>query len=226
MNGGFLMAIAQDAFFIPDDIVTGLATGLDRRRGSVVRYAVGPNKGQIVKHLQSIDLKAAEQAQGLETKAIQFVANHKKEVGIVAIGVAIVGAGVWGYTAWKNQEPKVLIEFRAALKVYIEAIRTGDMSTKKIDNLMVALDKLKKHKDYDKISIQLTTEELEVLVNRIYKYIIKLAENNDVELTEDELLTSCVKNTGTIINLQNYLRAQKRILGQLYSRGTLWRKRC
>lgn len=56
------MAIAQDAFFIPDDIATGLATGLYRRIGSVVRYAVGPNKGQIVKHLQPIDLKAAEQA--------------------------------------------------------------------------------------------------------------------------------------------------------------------
>ena len=32
------MAIAQDAFFIPDDIATGLATGLYRRIGSVVRY--------------------------------------------------------------------------------------------------------------------------------------------------------------------------------------------
>lgn len=205
------MAIAQDAFFIPDDIATGLATGLYRRIGSVVRYAIGPNKGQIVKHLQSIDLKAAEQAQGLGAKAIQFVANHKKEVGIAAIGVAIVGAGVWGYTAWKNHEPKVLTEFRATLKVYIEAIRTGDMSVEKIDSLMVALEELKKHKNYDKISIQLTTEELEVLVGRIYNYTIKLAKDNNVELTDDELRTSRAKNTGTIINLQNYLKAQKRI---------------
>lgn len=205
------MAIAQDAFFIPDDIATGLATGLYRRIGSVVRYAIGPNKGQIVKHLQPIDLKAAEQAQGLGAKAIQFVANHKKEVGIAAIGVAIVGAGVWGYTAWKNHEPKVLTEFRATLKVYIEAIRTGDMSVEKIDSLMVALEELKKHKNYDKISIQLTTEELEVLVGRIYNYTIKLAKDNNVELTDDELRTSRAKNTGTIINLQNYLKAQKRI---------------
>lgn len=205
------MAIEQDAFFIPDDIATGLATGLYRRIGSVVRYAIGPNKGQIVKHLQPIDLKAAEQAQGLGAKALQFVANHKKEVGIAAIGVAIVGAGVWGYTAWKNHEPKVLTEFRAGLKVYIEAIRTGDMNVEKIDALMVALEELKKHKNYDKISIQLTTEELEVLVGRIYDYTIKLAKDNNVELTDDELRTSRSKNTGTIINLQNYLKAQKRI---------------
>ena len=43
------MAIVQDVFDIPDDIATGLATGLYRRIGSVVRYAVGQNKGQIVK---------------------------------------------------------------------------------------------------------------------------------------------------------------------------------
>lgn len=205
------MAIAQDAFFIPDDIATGLATGLYRRIGSVVRYAVGPNKGQIVKHLQPIDLKAAEQAQGLGAKAIQFVANHKKEVGIVAVGAAVVGAGVWGYTAWKNHEPKVLWEFRAALKVYIEAIRTGDMSVEKIDTLMVALEELKKHKNYDKISIQLTTEELAVLVGRIYEYTIKLAKDNNVELTDDEMNASGKQSKGAIIDLQHYLKTQKRI---------------
>lgn len=72
------MPVVQDAFFIPDDIATGLATGLYRRIGSVVRYAVGPNKGQIVKHLKPIDLKAAEEAQGLGVKALQFVKQHKK----------------------------------------------------------------------------------------------------------------------------------------------------
>ncbi len=85
------------------------------------------------------------------------------------------------------------------------------MSVEKIDALMVALEELKKHKNYDKISIQLTTEELEVLVGRIYDYTIKLAKENNVELTDDELRTYRAKNTGTIINLQNYLKAQKRI---------------
>lgn len=63
------MAIAQDAFFIPDDIATGLATGLYRRMGSVVRYAIGQNKDQIVK-------------------------QHKKGTIIVATGAAIVGTSV------------------------------------------------------------------------------------------------------------------------------------
>lgn len=201
------MAIAQDAFYIPDDIATGLATGLYRRIGSVVRYAVGPNKGQIVKHLQPIDLKAAEQAQGLGAKAMQFVQHHKKEVGIAAIGAAVVGVGIWGYNKWKNHEPKVLTEFRAALKTYIDAIRNGNMDIDKINGLMEALEALKKHKDYEKISIQLSAEDLEVLVGRIYDYTIKLAADNAVDLSDDELNL----NNGAIINLQSYLKAQKRI---------------
>jgi hypothetical protein len=108
-------------------------------------------------------------------------------------------------------EPKVVTEFRTALRVYIDAIREGSMDIEKIDKLMGALEELKKHKDYEKISIQLTTEDLEVLVGRIYEYTIKLAKDNDVELTVDELRTSSVKTTGTIINLQNYLKVQKRI---------------
>ena len=205
------MAIAQDAFFIPDDIATGLATGLYRRIGSVVRYAIGPNKGQIVKHLQPIDLKAAEQAQGVGAKALQFVKEHKKGTIIVAVGAAAIGGGVWIYNKVKNHEPKVVTEFRAALRVYIDAIREGNMDVDKINGLMVALEKLKEHKDYEKISIQLTAEDLEVLVGRIYEYTLKLAKDNEVELTDEELRMSKVKNTGTIINLQNCLKAQKRI---------------
>lgn len=207
------MAIVQDVFDIPDDIATGLATGLYRRIGSVVRYAVGPNKGQIVKHLKPVDMKAAEEAMGIGEKALRFVKVHKKGT-IITIAVATsVGTAAFIYNKVKNHEPKVVTEFREALRVYIDAIREGSMDINKIDKLMAALEELKKHKDYEKISIQFTTEELEVLVDRIYEYTIKLAQDNDVELASDELNTAEMKNSGTIINLQNYLRAQKKIFG-------------
>ena len=181
------MAIVQDAFFIPDDIATGLATGLYRRIGSVVRYAVGPNKGQIVKHLKPIDLKAAEQTQGVGAKALQFVKGHKKETIIGVVIVATIGTGTYIYNKVKNREPKVVTEFRASLRVYIDAIRSGDMDIEKINSLMNCLEQLKAHKDYEKISIQLTTEQIEVLVGRIYDYTVKLANDNNVELLEDEI---------------------------------------
>lgn len=201
------MAIVQDAFYIPDDIATGLAIGLYRRVGSVVRYAVGPNNGQIVKHLKPIDLKEAEQAQGLGAKALQFVWYHKKEVGIAAVGAAVVGVGILGYNKCKNYEPKVLTEFRATLKTYIDAIRNGNMDIDKINSLMKALEALKNHKSYKKISIRLSAEDLEMLVGHIYDYTIKLAADNAVELFDDELNL----NNGVIVNLQSYLKAQKRV---------------
>ena len=201
------MSVVQDAFFIPDNIATGLATGLYRRIGSVVRYADGPKKGQIVKHLQPIDFKAAEQAQGLGAKAVQFVQHYRKEIGFAAIGAAAVSVGIWGYNKWKNHEPKVLTEFRAALKIYINAIRKGNLDVDIINDLMAALEALKQHKDYEKISIQLSAEDLGVLVGRIYDYTAKLAADNAVELSDDELNV----NNDAIINLQSYLKAQKRI---------------
>ncbi|MDR1700049.1 MAG: hypothetical protein LBR68_02555 [Lachnoclostridium sp.] len=205
------MAIAQDAFFIPDDIATGLATGLYRRIGSVVRHAAGPNKGQIVKHLQPVDNKAAEKVQGMVVKAFQFVKQHKKGTIIVVVGTATIGTGIWAYNKVKNRELKVVTDFRAALRVYIDAVRKGSMDIDKINNLMGFLEKLKTHKDYEKISIQLTTEELELLVGRIYDYTIKLANDNKVEFTEDELHIADAESTDTIVSLQTYLQAQKRI---------------
>jgi hypothetical protein len=204
------MAIAQDAFFIPDDIATGLATGLYRRIGSVVRYATGPNKGQIVKHLNPIDLKAAEQAQGLGAKALQFVKQHKKGTIIVAAGAAIVGTSVLVYNKVKNHESKVVTEFRTNLKIYIGAIRKGDMDVIKINNLMSSLDALKADKNY-KISVQLTSEELEVLVGRIYEYTLKLASDNEIEITADDL----GKEKDAIRNLQSYLKLQRRIFAEV-----------
>lgn len=205
------MAIVQEAFDIPDDILTGLATGLYRRIGSVIRYASGPQKGQIVKHLKPVDIKTAEEAMSIGEKALRFVKVHKKGALITIVATTTVSAGALIYNKVKNHEPKIVAEFREALRVYIDAVRDGNMDINKIDKLMAALDKLKSHKDYEKISIQLTTEELEVLVGRIYKYTIKLAQDNDVQLLSDELNTTEMKNSEAISSLRNYLKAQKRI---------------
>ncbi len=156
-----------------------------------------------------MNLKAAEQAQGIGVKALQFVKQHKKGTIITVVSTAAVGTGLVIYNKMKNREPKVLTKFRLSLRAYIEAIRKGNMDIDKINDLMGCLGALKEYKDYDKISIQLTTEELEVLVGRIYDYTVKLAKDNDVELSDEELLQK--NNSDTIINLETYLKAQKRI---------------
>lgn len=146
---------------------------------------------------------------------MQFVKQHKKRTISIVAGVAAVGTSVWFYNKIKNHEPKVVTEFRDALRVYIEAIRNGKMNVEKINNLMNRLEALKVHKDYSKISIQLTTEELEILVGRIYDYTIKLAEDNNISLTDEERNFSKSKRSDSIINLQSYLRTQKRIFEEV-----------
>lgn len=201
------MAVVQEAFDIPADIMTKLLTGEYRRIGGVVRNAVGPHKGQIVKHLKPVDLKAAEQAQGVGAKIMQFAKNNKK--GFL-IGGAIAGATAVGgviYYRVKTHEPAVITQTRVALRTYIAEIRKGKLELDTINTLMATLDELKQHKDYEKFKIELSTEDIDVLVGRIYDYTIRLAENNQVELTDQERS----KTDNSILNLQNYLRTQKRI---------------
>lgn len=204
------MAIVQEIFDIPEDIMIKLNTKEYRRIGGVVRYASGPKKGQIVKHLEPVNLKEAIDVQGIGAKAIQFAKNNKKAIIIVGIGTGIAVAGTGIYNKLKNREPKVLIEFRMALKVYIDAIRKGTLEIEIIDNLRCCLDDIKNHKDYEKIRIQLSTEEIGILINIIHQCTEKLAKDNVIELTDEEKLITSNANRD-ILNLQDYLKVQRRI---------------
>lgn len=201
------MAIVQEIFDIPEDIMIKLNTKEYRRIGGVVRYACGPKKGQIVKHLEPVNLKEALDVQGIGVKAIQFAKNNKKAIIVgIGTGIAVTVAGI--YNKLKNREPKVVIEFRKALKAYIDAIRKGMLEIEIIDNLRYCLDDIKNHKDYEKIRIQLYTEEIGILINIIHQCTEKLA--NVIELTDEEKLITSNVNTD-ILNLQDYLKVQRRI---------------
>lgn len=93
------------------------------------------------------------------------------------------------------------------LRDYIDDVRSGKLSMESINCLMDSLEELKQNNNYEKIKIELTTEELSVLVNRIYEYTIKLAKDNSVDLADDELSSS----DNILLNLQKYLLAQKHI---------------
>lgn len=201
------MAVVQEAFDIPADIMTGLLTGDYRRMGGVVRWAVGPNKGQIVKHLKPIDVKEADAAKGVLARGVELVKANPKAAVVVGAGTLIVGGGAIAYKKLKNREPAVLKEFRRALKIYLDAIRTGSLDVDVIDNMSEALNALKQHKNYEKFSIQLTAEDIETLVNKIQDYTVKLAADNDIEFKAIE----AEKSDDAIINLETYLNVQKRV---------------
>ena len=201
------MPIIQEAFDIPNDIMTKLLTGEYRRIGGVIRYATGPKKGQIVKHLEPIDLKSAQQAQSIGAKVIQFAKRNKKVLIVSGVAVAIVTVGSFVYCKVKNREPEVVTTFRSELKTYIEEVRTGTLKLSSIENLLSALEAVKSHKDSSNINIELSTEELDVLVNRIYEYTKSLAEMNEYPLNAEDIK----KYAASMDNLQSYLTVQKQI---------------
>lgn len=201
------MPIIQKAFDIPNDIMTKLLTGEYRRIGGIIRYATGPNKGQIVKHLEPIDLKPAQQVQSIGAKVIQFAKRNKKVLIVSGVAVAAVTVGSFVYCKVKNREPEVVTTFRSELKTYIEEVRTGTLKLSSIENLLSALEAVKSHKDSSNIIIELSTEELDVLVNRIYEYTKSLAEMNEYPLNAEDIK----KYDDSVDNLQSYLTVQKQI---------------
>ena len=189
------------------DIMTKLATGEYRRIGGVVRVAIGPNKGRIVKHLEPVKMEQADQIQKVGSKIMQVAKNRKKELIIGALVTGAITVGGVVYHKIKNREPEVVQNYHAALRDYIDDVRSGKLSMESINCLMDSLEELKQNNNYEKIKIELTTEELSVLVNRIYEYTIKLAKDNSVDLADDELSSS----DNILLNLQKYLLAQKHI---------------
>ncbi|WP_295253638.1 hypothetical protein [uncultured Catenibacterium sp.] len=201
------MAVVTESFDIPMDIMTKLATGEYRRIGGVVRVAIGPNKGRIVKHLEPVKMEQADQIQKVGSKIMQVAKNRKKELIIGALVTGAITVGGVVYHKIKSREPEVVQNYHAALRDYIDDVRSGKLSMESINRLMDSLEELKQNKNYEKIKIELTTEELNVLVNRIYEYTIKLAKDNSVDLADDELSYS----DNILLNLQKYLLAQKHI---------------
>lgn len=209
MTGDERMAIIQvkDTYNIPDEISMKILTGEFIRIGSVVRHNTGRHKGQFVKHLEPVNLNE-DKTGGLGTQVFQFAKNNKTLIK-GALGIAIfIGTEI--YKAKKNQEPDVVVKFREALKVYLNAVREGALTMEIITDLMARLGEMKMHSDFKKISSVLSTDELDVLVNGMFEYTKKLAADNSIKLTSLEKETPS-QSENTIINMQRYLEAQKHI---------------
>ena len=203
------ISVVQVNFNIPPEIDAGLLAGVYQRIGDVIRYATGPKKGQIVMHLKPIDTAVAEEAKGLAQKAFAFVRANKNGLIIcaIAVGVTVISGFFW--YKFKTHEPKIVIEFKLQLSNYIEAIRIGSLAIEDIDSLLLTLNEIKKRKDYDKIIVKLSVEELYLLLNCLNQYTIKLAEANSVEINEDEINPK--KEDDVIQLFERHLNTQKRI---------------
>ena len=136
------MAVVTESFDIPMDIMTKLATGEYRRIGGVVRVAIGPNKGRIVKHLEPVKMEQADQIQKVGSKIMQVAKNRKKELIIGALVTGTITVGGVVYHKIKSRQPEVVQNYHAALRDYIDDVRSGKLSMESINCLMDSLEEL------------------------------------------------------------------------------------
>ena len=140
------MAVVTESFDIPMDIMTKLATGEYRRIGGVVRVAIGPNKGRIVKHLEPVKMGQADQIQKVGSKIMQVAKNRKKELIIGALVTGTITVGGVVYHKIKSRQPEVVQNYHAALRDYIDDARSGKLSMESINCLMDSLEEFKQNK--------------------------------------------------------------------------------
>lgn len=187
------MAIVQEFFNISDEIMKKVSTGENKIFGGEVRN----NKGQIVKILRPVSKLEATVYYGWKYRDTLFMVGK--------LGMT----GVKSYIKSKEkQEPDVVVKFRDALKVYLNAVRKDAITIEIISDVMEHFGELKMQPNFEKIDIALSMEELDVLLNRMFEYTKKLAADNAIELTSLEKETP-LQSVNPIINLQRYLEIQK-----------------
>lgn len=178
------MAVITEAFDVPPEIASNIAKGLYRRTGGVVRWAVGANKGQIVKHLKPVDVAGAEQARSVGGKLLQ-VAKQNKVATVVVLGAGVVAtASVLIYRRVTHREHPAIVQFRLAFDDYLKSVREGNLQLVQITELRQAIATLKQFDGYREAVVQLTADDLEALVDIVSKYTEKLANDNNVELPD------------------------------------------
>ena len=198
------MAITQIAFEIPPEIQAGIDAGALLRFGGVVR----DRAGHIVKHLEEGSMPEADNSAG-ENTVVQFAKKNK--YFIIGTAIAAIAAGVI-YVVVKNKKnkeeriPKCVADFNESFAEYVDSIKMGAVSEKKIDKVMIALEEIKRNQEKETITITFSVENISLLLGMVRDYTMKFAEANSFETLEED-----IKEYDEIDGLQHYLKIQKQI---------------
>lgn len=198
------MAITQIAFEIPPEIQAGIDAGALLRFGGVVR----DRAGHIVKHLEEVSMPEADNSAG-ENTVVQFAKKNK--YFIIGTAIAAIAAGVI-YVVVKNKKnkeeriPKCVADFNESFAEYVDSIKMGAVSEKKIDKVMIALEEIKRNQEKETITITFSVENISLLLGMVRDYTVKFAEANSFEIQEED-----IKEYDEIDGLQHYLKIQKQI---------------
>ena len=161
-----------------------------------------------MKHLEEVSMPEADNSAG-ENTVVQFAKKNK--YFIIGIAIAAIAAGVI-YVVVKNKKnkeeriPKCVADFNESFAEYVDSIKMGAVSEKKIDKVMIALEEIKRNQEKETITITFSVENISLLLGMVRDYTMKFAEANSFETLEED-----IKEYDEIDGLQHYLKIQKQI---------------
>lgn len=192
------MPIIQPNIVVPDNIYNDFIEG----KVDIMGLAKDVDSHRIVKHLDTIPSKDDSEGSG---DAALIAA------GIVAL--ATIAFAVAGITVQlvNRANQKIVDDFKLHLNAYIIAINEQSLTTEIIDDLIAAMDKLKRT-TRKKVKIQFSTDELTSLVECLCKHTQTLAQANNIEIdnsyNEDE-------ESDILLRLRKNLIIQREIFDQV-----------
>ena len=205
------MAVIQPSFYIDPEIENGLLMGIYKRVGGVIRKV---SDGTIVKHLKELPSN-----DNIEESAKSAISTFNWKGVAIGLGVvAVIASGaIIAYNTIKKKSSKqkqsdFINGFNEAMKNYLTAIQTGDLSIALLDDLIAHIDFIKTNADRKDIKIEISIEQFKSLLKVVYDYSNKLAEANNIAFDKRQFNKHDVNS---LSNIKTCLQFQRKVFGDL-----------
>ncbi|GGF31278.1 hypothetical protein GCM10010922_02920 [Microbacterium sorbitolivorans] len=207
------MPFLQVTYYVSESTMAKIMTGAAKRFGSVVR-----DHQHITEHLKEISVEDVTNRVAQAAKG-NMSAGALIGIGLAGLGVAVAtGIATYAFTKKATKKklleatevPEVVSNYNHSLATYHEAIQHGALAEGHVDNLAATLARIEKDQDAGAVKLELSPDQASQLVGLLSDYTKRLADANAVTLEED--LVSDEPTDVPIIDLQQYLAAQKRII--------------
>jgi hypothetical protein len=200
--------VRQSTFIIPPEIEAGILSRDLVRYGGVVRNL----SGQIVKHLDEVELRAGDE----KTAAGVAALLKKPRVLIPTLAVAAAAVGGISFASARRRKlavvPESVERYNASLRAYLEAVQEGRLDAGIIDLLISDLDAVVAYSERNgsDICLDFSTEQAAILVKLVVDSTKQLAEANSVDLRELHEKPPA-SDGGAVVDLRRHLEMQKKI---------------
>ncbi len=188
------MPIIQPSIIVPDNIYNDYISG----KIDIMGLAKNADNHQVVKHLDTFDNNDSKS----DTAAIAAGV-----VAVVALATLVTGITIKFINKAKQ---KKVDEFKQCLNNYIEAVNEQRLTVEIIDELISAIDNLKKSVR-KKVVVEFSTDELSALIECLCNHTQTLAQANNVVIDEG---STSDEQSDVIIRLRDNLVYQKKIFTQ------------